>query len=217
LPQVWLDGSKIGGFAKPDFSPGWTSNYDHQFLTSTKQLNQQQLSADGILIPHLTASPDRCTPPMPKNSKIILLLILFFLLCGVGIKYFLSKASLGPGGQDFTKNLTGKYQLYRMSSHNIFIAPNGGWRGDDAIIPEKVLRLNEVDDFIIAERQGLKRRSPKDSLDTYMIPDSTVLDYWILNTRNNTVFKSLTKQRLITILDSLKLPKDLKLVDVYEY
>jgi len=59
LPQVWLDGSSIDSFTKPNFSSGWTSNFDQQFLISTKQLNQQRLSADGILIPHLTASPDR--------------------------------------------------------------------------------------------------------------------------------------------------------------
>jgi len=53
LPQVWLDGSSIGGFTKPNFSSGRTSNFHHQILTSTKQLNQQRLSADGILIPHL--------------------------------------------------------------------------------------------------------------------------------------------------------------------
>jgi len=56
---VWLDGSSIGSFAKPNFNPGRTSNFELQILTSTKQLNQQRLSADGILIPHLTASPDR--------------------------------------------------------------------------------------------------------------------------------------------------------------
>jgi len=59
---VWLDGITIGSFTKPNFSSGWTNNFDHQILTSTKQLNQQRLSADGILIPHLTASPDRCMP-----------------------------------------------------------------------------------------------------------------------------------------------------------
>jgi hypothetical protein len=50
---VWLDGSSISGFAKPIFSSGRTSNFELQILTSTKQLNQQWLSADGILIPHL--------------------------------------------------------------------------------------------------------------------------------------------------------------------
>jgi len=50
---VWLDGSSIGSFAKPNLCSGKTSNYQHQILISTKQLNQQQLSADGILFPHL--------------------------------------------------------------------------------------------------------------------------------------------------------------------
>jgi hypothetical protein len=36
LLQVWLDGRTIGGFAKPNFSSGRTSNSDHQILTSTK-------------------------------------------------------------------------------------------------------------------------------------------------------------------------------------
>ena len=59
---MWLDGSTIGSFAKPNFSPGRTSNSDHQILTSTNNFNHQRLSADGILIPHLTASPDRYLP-----------------------------------------------------------------------------------------------------------------------------------------------------------
>lgn len=50
---MWLDERTIGGFTKPNFSSGRTSNFDQQILTSTKQLNQQRLSADGILIPHL--------------------------------------------------------------------------------------------------------------------------------------------------------------------
>jgi hypothetical protein len=36
LPQVWLDGRTIGSFTKPNFSSGRTSNFDFQFLTSTK-------------------------------------------------------------------------------------------------------------------------------------------------------------------------------------
>jgi hypothetical protein len=53
LAKVWLDGRTIGGFAKPNFSSGRTSNFEHQILTSTKQLNWQRLWADGILIPNL--------------------------------------------------------------------------------------------------------------------------------------------------------------------
>jgi len=53
LPQVWLDGRTIGSFAKPNFSSGRTSNFEHQILTSTNNFNQQRHQADGILFPHL--------------------------------------------------------------------------------------------------------------------------------------------------------------------
>jgi hypothetical protein len=53
LAKVWLDESTISSFTKPNFSSGRTSNFELQILTSTKQLNQQRLSADGILIPNL--------------------------------------------------------------------------------------------------------------------------------------------------------------------
>jgi len=65
LAKVWLDGSTIGGFAKPNFSPGRTSNFQHQILTSTKQLNRQRLPADGILIPNLRQySVVNCNQPV---------------------------------------------------------------------------------------------------------------------------------------------------------
>jgi hypothetical protein len=35
LAKVWLNGSTIGGFAKPNFSSGRTSNFEQQILTST--------------------------------------------------------------------------------------------------------------------------------------------------------------------------------------
>lgn len=82
---MWLDGSSISSFAKPNFSSGRTSNFELQILTSTKQLNHQRLSADGILIPHLrqaligasitTSCPANTSPPStlsgnytPENS-----------------------------------------------------------------------------------------------------------------------------------------------------
>jgi len=72
---VWLDGRTIDSFTKPNFSSGRTSNFDHQILTSTKQLNQQRLSADGILIPHL-----RQALIVNGNFMKPLLTILFFIL-----------------------------------------------------------------------------------------------------------------------------------------
>jgi len=37
LKQLGLDGSAIGNFAKPNFSPGRTSNFEQQLLMSSKQ------------------------------------------------------------------------------------------------------------------------------------------------------------------------------------
>jgi len=37
LKQLGLDGKTIDSFAKPNFSPGRTSTFDQQILTSTKQ------------------------------------------------------------------------------------------------------------------------------------------------------------------------------------
>jgi len=72
---VWLDGRAIDSFTKPNFSSGRTSNFDHQILTSTKLLNQQRLSADGILIPHL-----RQALIVGGNFKTLSHLVIFFFI-----------------------------------------------------------------------------------------------------------------------------------------
>jgi hypothetical protein len=154
---------------------------------------------------------------MTKRYKLLFTTITILAVVGLGMLSFLANIPFGPGAQDFAKSLEGGYKLYRMSENNVIIAPEVGWNKDAAFIPEKVIRLNESNEFVIAERQGLKRRSPNDSTDAYQILDPTVIDYWILDTHKKLVFKTLTKQQLITKLDSLKLPKDLKLIDIYKY
>lgn len=124
---------------------------------------------------------------------------------------------LGSGVQDFTKDLTGGYNLYRNSAHEVFIAPDDGWNDEIAIIPSKVLKVNTYKEFIIAERQGLKRRNPNDSLDGYEIPDEKVKDYWILNTDKNYVLKKLELNDFKKKMESLRIPSKTELIDVYEY
>ena len=72
-------------------------------------------------------------------------------------------------------------------------------------------------EFIVAERQGLKRRSSKDSLDTYEIPDENVKDFWILNTDKNEVWGRLSGDGLKRKLDSLHITATIELVDIYRY
>ena len=158
---------------------------------------------------------------MKKKSLILfgLIAIIFFTI--LGLKIFqcsgLFFRGFGPGIQDFSKNVTNGYVLHRNSAHEIFIAPSDGWNDEIAIIPSKVLKLNDYEDFIVAERQGLKKRSPNDSLDGYEIPDENVKDYWILDTENNRVLKNMTKLKYQRKLDSLKIPKNIELIDVYKY
>lgn len=155
------------------------------------------------------------------NKYIKIILFLCGLILAIPVLWFFQKPErssiFGPGMQDFSKNLTGDYKLYRNSAHEIFVAPADGWNSDIAIIPSKVINVNVYHEFIVAERLGLKRRNPDDSSDTYEIPDESVKDFWILNTDKNYVLSNLNKTDFKRKLDSLDVPTDIKLTDVYKY
>ncbi len=38
VTQVWLEGNKLGNLTEPSNGPGWTSTYQLEILTSTKEL-----------------------------------------------------------------------------------------------------------------------------------------------------------------------------------
>lgn len=122
--------------------------------------------------------------------------------------------SFGPGIQDFSKNLTGGYKLYRNSSVDIFIAPDGGWDDETAIIPSKILKVNTYKNFIVAERENVKGGLPNDGLNNHKSLDK---DFWILNTDKNHVQKKLSMNEYRRKLDSLKIPENIELIDVYKY
>ncbi len=123
----------------------------------------------------------------------------------------------GPGVHDFKKSLTGGYVLQRTSSHIIFVAPEDGWNSEIEIIPSKVIRINKYNEFIIAERQGLKKRSPNDCLDSYEIPNEKIQDYWILDTDKNYAYKNLSFNEFCKMKKLLKIPNNVQLVDIYEF
>lgn len=154
---------------------------------------------------------------MKRKISIVATTILIVLLAAYGYQHFWADRPYGPGQQDFAKCLTGGYMLYRFSANEVKVTPEYGRNETDAIIPEKILRINESHGFIIAERQGMIRRSPTDSLDDMMLPDTSVTDFWILNTHKNSVLRYLSRQQFKAALDSLKLPIDLPLIDVNAY
>jgi len=155
------------------------------------------------------------------NKYIKILLFFCGLILAIPVVWFFqnpgSSFAFGPGVQDFSKNLTGGYKLYRNSAHEIFAAPADGWNSEIAIIPSKVIKVNVYDEFIVAERQGLKRRSPNDSLDAYEVPDENVKDFWVLNTDKNYALGNLNKADFKRKLDSLHIPATIELVDIYKY
>lgn len=144
---------------------------------------------------------------MKQCLKSFLIIILFLSII----------SCLGPGLQDFSTDLINNYSINRTSPHNIMITPKDGWNNKIAIIPTKVLKVNIYNNFIIAERQGLKKRSPDDTQDNYEIPDEKIKDYWILNTAKNYVLGNLKFSTFQKKLDSLNIPKNIKLIDVYDY
>ncbi|MGX5685410.1 DUF3997 domain-containing protein [Chryseobacterium cucumeris] len=155
---------------------------------------------------------------MNKYIKVGLLFCAIILAVSV-IRFFQNPRGyfpVGPGMQDFSKNLTGGYVLYKNSAHEIFAAPADGWDSEASTIPSKIIKINIYNEFIVAERQGLKRRNPVDSLDTYEIPDECVKDFWILNTDKNYVLGNLNRTDYKRKLDSLHIPA-IELVDVYKY
>jgi len=89
----------------------------------------------------------------------------------------------GPGTADFNVELVGGYELWRTSSHQVTITPKGIVTESSPMVPPKVLECGFDDRFIVAKREGLKRRSPDNSQDTYMEPDRSVVDYWIIDTK----------------------------------
>ena len=139
------------------------------------------------------------------------------LLLFLAIPLVSNFSCFGPGVRDFSTELTANYSIFRSSAHEIMITPNDGWNDKIAIIPSKVLRVNVYKNFIIAERQGLKRRSPNDKSDTYKIPDENTKDYWILDTSKNFVIGNLKFNSFKKKLDSLKIPSNIELIDVNEY
>lgn len=123
----------------------------------------------------------------------------------------------GPGTSDFHAPACGGYSIWRTSAHQISVVPDDGWTASTPIIPTKVIECDFDDRFVIAKRQGLKRRSPGDPNDTYEEPDPSVFDFWILDTSAPKVFGPLSEAEFNRMRTELRVPTKLRLKDVYEF
>ena len=143
---------------------------------------------------------------MIRTNYLLLSAILLFLI-----------QSCGPGIQDFEKPLTDNYTLNRASSEDICISPKEGWSEDEEIIPSKVVKLNVFENYIIAQRLDSEDKKPYDDIDHNKNFVKQRYDYWIIDSDKKQIFKKLSYSQFLAKLDSLKIPRNVKFIDVYEF
>lgn len=148
------------------------------------------------------------------KRKILITLAIAVFTIVVGFFYFATH--FGAGALDFSAKIAGDYYIHRTSSHQIMIAPET-WNDSVPTIPTKVIECDTDKRFIVAKRQGLKRRNPNDQNDTYEEPDPKDTDYWILDTAVPKVFGPLTLNQFEDKRKALGVPSKLTLKDVYSF
>lgn len=120
---------------------------------------------------------------------------------------------IGPGSLDFRAKLAGPYFLHRMSSQEVLIAPDT-WDGSIPIIPTLVVACGTDRRFIVAKRQGLKRKIDNGPQSLSVEPDPNTVDYWILDTAAPKVFGPLTLEQFNDKRTALGVPSSLALKDI---
>jgi hypothetical protein len=123
---------------------------------------------------------------------------------------------IGPGGADFFLELPSGYRLHRMSSHQVFVAPEG-WGSVTPMIPAKVVDVAWDSHFVIAKQQPMKRRSPEDPNDTYEEPVEGEFRYWILEPGRPAVHGPFDEVAFRSARIEFGVAPGLKLRSVYSY
>lgn len=165
---------------------------------------------------HVAAGYPRALGREKINMKQKILILLAIAVVAMTVVFFYFATHFGPGSFDFSVKIAGGYYIHRTSSHQIMIAPEA-WNDSVPTIPTKVIECGTDKRFIIAKREGLKRRSPNNPKDTYEEPDPNVIDYWILDTAVPKVFGPLTLDQFNDKRKLLEVPTALTLKDVCSF
>lgn len=143
-----------------------------------------------------------------KKKMLSLILIVIGIIPLAFFVVSISFNGFGSGVSDYQRNLAGGFRIVRMSDYQVTIESSsfGG-----TIIPATVAELAYNDSFIIAKQQGLKRKYPNNSANTYKIPDESINNYWIIDINTKKVYGPLNKSAFDLQRIQLKIPDDLKL------
>ena len=99
--------------------------------------------------------------------------------------------SFGPGSLDYSYDVSGSYQVFRSSSHQVRVVPKGPYESGTAVIPPEVVEIAWDESYILAKQQPLKRWAPDNG---YEVPVPGRFNYWILDLRRRTAFGPLTRE-----------------------
>lgn len=144
--------------------------------------------------------------------------VTYCVLAGLAFLYVRSHpfSFPGPGLSDFSAHLAGDYSIHRNNALDIAISPNS-YDTSTPVIPSLVVECATDGRFIIAKRNGLKRRSPNDPKDTFEDRDPDVVDYWILDSKQPHVDGPLTEEDFIRLRRSLGIDESIVLRNVYTF
>ena len=120
-------------------------------------------------------------------TTIISTFIVLFLLFSIDFENF-SDMAFGPGMSDYEFSAGCGYKVFRSSKHNIKIIPASGDHSDGPVIGAKVVQYASDDRYVLAKQVGLKRKYPENVNNTYMIPDESVQNYYILDAREKKLY-----------------------------
>jgi len=148
-----------------------------------------------------------------KQLKIILLGIIMiwsvFMLAGCFNGF-------GPGTQDYEYNVGTGYKLYRISGHNIVVAPDGNW-SEKPVIEAKVTEIAWDERYVLAKQLGLKRVYPDNPNNTYEVPAESKVQYFILDTVDLKIYGGYNLDEFTEERKALGISDELKLEDVSSY
>lgn len=142
----------------------------------------------------------------------------FFVLVGLVLRHLRNYPFPfpGPGRSDFSAHLAGDYSIYRTNGLNVVISPQGYGPGTP-VIPSLIVECATDGRFIIAKRNGMKRRSPNDPKDAFEDRDPEVVDFWILDTQQPRVNGPLSEAEFARLRRSLGISESVVLRNVHEF
>jgi Protein of unknown function (DUF3997) len=155
-----------------------------------------------------------------KNKPILIMfLLMMFLLISIPFILIRCNVFMFHGNADYTYPVAGKYILVKSSANDVKIVPNSSYDANTPLIPSKVIEVAWNDKIIIAKQQGLKEKSKGSG---YMIPDDSIINYWILDTKGldiygPDIYGPFDKEHFIKERKNLKISDSLELKPVESY